>query len=101
MQAAIPWGGKRKMIEETRVIYFVLMLTKGPVIIGRNNSRKCKDYKGENGVRNREQRPSVLCIDLQSSNHRGVTPNSHHLGCWVPTEYCEMLPSQDQYDSKI
>ena len=37
IQAAIPWGGKRKMIEETRVIYFVLMLTKGPVIIGRNN----------------------------------------------------------------
>lgn len=89
------------MTEETVVISFVLMLTKVPVIIGKNNWRKCRDYKGENGVRDREQRPSVLCIDLQSSNHSGVPPNSHHLGCWVPTEYCEMLPSQYQHDSKI
>lgn len=57
MQAAIPWGGKRKMIEETIVIYFVLMLTKAPMIIGRNNWRKCKDCNGGNGVRDRE-RPS-------------------------------------------
>lgn len=89
------------MTEETVVISFVLMLTKVPVIIGKNNWRKCRDYKGKNGVRDREQRPSVLCIDLQSSNHSGVPPNSHHLGCWVPTEYCEMLPSQYQHDSKI
>lgn len=89
------------MTEETVVISFVLMLTKVPVIIGKNNWRKFRDYKRKNGVRDREQRPSVLCIDLQSSNHSEVPPNSHHLGCWVPTEYCEMLPSQYQHDSKI
>lgn len=48
------------MTEEAVVISFVLMLTKVPVIIGKNNWRKCRDYKGKNGVREGTETISLM-----------------------------------------